>query len=77
MADEIPSLELRELQRTARRVPSEGALWLVYELASSYDRRHAPCLIFESDNIVRRVRNFPANWRELSDDDLLALSWAL
>jgi hypothetical protein len=77
MADELPSSRLRELQRSARRIPSDGALWLVYELmASPYDRRQSPCLIFESDAVVRRVRDYPTNWRELSDDDLLALSWA-
>ena len=76
MADELPSSRLRELQRTARRIATESALWLVYELASAYDRRQSPCLIFESDMTVRRVRDYPANWRELSDDDLLSLSWS-
>jgi hypothetical protein len=76
MADEIPSSRLRELQRAARRIPSDGVLWLVYELAASaYDRRQSPCLIFESDSVVRRVRDYPPNWRELGDEDLIALSW--
>lgn len=77
MGDELPSSLLRELQRTARRILTDGTLWLVYELvASGYDRRQSPSLIFESDTTVRRVRNYPANWRELSDDDLLSLSWS-
>jgi len=33
--------------------------------------------VFESDQVVRRVRDYPANWRDLSDDDLLALSWQI
>ena len=50
--------------------------WRVYELPpASYDRRGSNTLIFESDGVVRRVRSFPANWRELSPDALLALSW--
>ena len=77
MGDELPSSLLRELQRTARRIPIEGTLWLVYELVpSEYDRRQSPSLIFESDMAVRRVRNYPANWRQLSDQDLLSLSWS-
>lgn len=77
MVDELSSSRLRELQRAARRIPADGALWLVYELLPApYDRRQSPSLIFESDAVVRRVRDYPANWRELSDDDLLALSWA-
>ena len=55
---------------------SDGALWHVYELdPSAYDRRQSHCLIFETDTVVRRVRNYPTNWRELSDNELLTLSW--
>ena len=50
--------------------------WRIYELAAgSFDRRGSNTLIFESDGFVRRVRDYPANWRELSDAQLLALSW--
>jgi hypothetical protein len=35
--------------------------------------RAACCLICESDDVVRRIWNYPANWRELSDDELLRL----
>ncbi|MFL5612414.1 MAG: hypothetical protein ACJ796_01985 [Gemmatimonadaceae bacterium] len=68
---------LREAQRTARQVIVDGAPWLVYELpAMPFDRRNSPSLVFESDSAVRRVRDYPADWRSLSDDDLFALSWA-
>jgi hypothetical protein len=67
---------LREAQRTGRRIVVEGVLWLVYELSPTvFDRRNSPSLVFEGDQAVRRVRDFPANWRELSDDALHALSW--
>jgi hypothetical protein len=73
-----PSSKLHELQRTARRIMSEGVLWLVYELPSStYDRRTTASLVFETESLVRRVRDYPSNWRTLSDDALLALSWSV
>ena len=57
-------------------VDADGGHWLVYEQAyADYDRRSGVSLIFNSDSAVRRVRHFPANWLELSDAELLALSW--
>lgn len=68
---------LREAQRTARSLVVEDIPWRVYELpAMAFDRRNSPSLIFESDATVRRVRDFPTTWRELSDDELFALSWS-
>ena len=50
--------------------------WMVYELAGlSYDRRRS--LVFESDTQIRRVRNYPAGRRSLSDEALYQLSWRL
>ena len=50
--------------------------WRVYELLpASYDRRGGNTLVFETDGVIRRVRKFPENWRELSPAALLALSW--
>lgn len=72
-----PSSQVEQLQRTARRVLLDGVLWLVYEMpAQAYDRRQKPSLIFETDTAVRRVRNYPADWRALTDQDLLTLSWS-
>ena len=69
---------IREAKRTAQRLSVDGVPWLVYELPPMiFDRRSSPSLVFETDNTVRRVRDFPANWRDLSDDDLFALSWAV
>lgn len=44
--------------------------WLVYELTEQYDRR-GPSLVFESENMVRRVRAYPEDWRRLNDEDLV------
>jgi hypothetical protein len=46
-------------------------LWSVYE-----DLEHGPTLIFETDGIARRVRQYPQNWRELTAEELYALSWS-
>lgn len=78
MADDSASVEgVREAQRAARQLRAAGTVWLVYELrALPLDRRTSASLIFESDSAIRRVRNYPENWRELSDVALFALSWS-
>lgn len=69
---------LREARRRAREVVVGVVLWHVYEMPPhSYDRRATPSLIFESDRAIRRVRNYPEAWRALTDEELLALSWAI
>jgi hypothetical protein len=60
----------------ARLLLIEGNRWFVYELPAALDRRYKPSLVFESDTVIRRVRSFPQNWRELADDALATLSWA-
>ena len=37
--------------------------------------RGARCLTFTRDGCVRRVWDYPANWRTLDDTALAALSW--
>lgn len=52
-----------------------GRDWRIREMAApSYDRRQRPSLIFDCDTVIRRVRDYPTDWYELSDDDLFALS---
>ena len=68
--------ELEELHLTARQLWVDGILWLAYELpAPAFDRRATASLVFESDAMMRRIRNYPADWRELEDQELFALSW--
>lgn len=53
----------------------EGTVWEVREIDNpDYDRRSGHSLIFESSSVVRRVRNYPANWYDLANADLLAVS---
>ena len=50
--------------------------WRVYELPpASFDRRAGNTLVFEFDGVVRRVRNYPETWRDLSVAALVRLSW--
>lgn len=57
-----------------RRILAENADWCVYELLSGEPSSDdGPCLVFESTKVVRRVRNYPLNWRELPEGELLRL----
>ena len=42
--------------------------------APSFDRSGGKHLVFDCETIMRRIRDFPANWFELSDHELLTLS---
>ena len=71
--------EFERLQSAARsgaRAVSDGPhRWMVYELpTSAFDRRASASLVFESMNVIRRVRDYPSNWRELTDEELLKVS---
>ena len=59
-----------------RTIETGEGEWRVYELeCGQYDRRAGPSLIFESDGVLRRVRDYPPDWRELSDAELMQVSW--
>ena len=61
---------------TGRTIYSDDGQWHVYEVESGpYDRRSGRSLIFESDGVLRRVRDYPSDWRELSDAELMVVSW--
>ena len=55
----------------------DGTWWRVYEAegAKVPGSRGARCLCFDSAWVIRRVWNFPDNWRQLVAMDLEALSW--
>jgi hypothetical protein len=57
-----------------RRLFVDGQTWIVREVqAPSFDRRGGTHLLFESLEVIRRVRVFPSNWLELDDAALYAL----
>ena len=54
----------------------DGAEWTVGEYTETLAAAGAGhCLIFSGEGVFRRVREFPADWRDLSAESLLALSW--
>ena len=57
-----------------RRISADGLRWYVHEVpAPAFDRRGGMHLLFDGESIMRRVREFPANWFDLSDDELYDL----
>jgi hypothetical protein len=56
-------------------VDSSYERWEVYEFPANGAPGDRPSLVFESRDVVRRVRDFPADWPWLSDEELYALSW--
>lgn len=48
--------------------------WLVREVLDATTASRV--LIFARPGVARRVRSYPSNWRELSSDALLTLSWS-
>ena len=50
----------------------DGANWLVCIDQSE----NGPALLFLGPGVMRRVRSYPTDWLELSDDALYALSWS-
>ncbi len=62
-----------DLTRTI--VDREGRLWFVREMRTApYDRRGGESLVFLTDEVMRRVREYPSHWRSLSDEQLYELS---
>ena len=69
---------VEDRRATAREyVDAGGSGWRVYELpAVAADHAlQQPCLIFENHGVIRRVHDFPEDWRALTDAELSAVSW--
>lgn len=58
-----------------RVLVADDQRWLVREIAApQLDRRGGMHLLFESDGVMRRLRDYPADWFELDDAELYALT---
>jgi len=58
-----------------RLLSADGLRWTVREVsAPPFDRRGGTHLVFDGELVMRRLRSFPAEWYDLSDDALYALS---
>lgn len=72
----VDSQRESETSQSRSFVDADGTHWLVHErVFAEYDRRSGRSLIFSNEAAVRRVRDYPANWLDLTDEELLALSW--
>ncbi len=56
-----------------RSLVIDKRVWEVRELIDPISL--SPTLVFLGTSAARRVRTYPANWRDLPDDELYALSW--
>jgi hypothetical protein len=62
-----------DLTRTI--VDHQGRVWFVREMRTPpYDRRGSDSLVFLTDEVMRRVREYPPDWQSLSDEALYELS---
>jgi hypothetical protein len=69
----VSSFARNAIGPTRSVLDAEGTFWLVCEVPYELDRRSGRSLVFESDGAVRRVRNYPESWNELSDAELARL----
>ena len=71
MTDDDEKTKFQFDAATTRHLFADVQHWYVREVpAPAFDRRQATHLMFWSETTMRRVRVFPANWRELSDEAL-------
>lgn len=54
------------------RTPSQGMV-AVYEMDPAAGATEAPSLVFESRSWCLRMNQYPPEWRQLRDDELLKL----
>jgi hypothetical protein len=60
-------------ERAVRNVVCGGCTWTVFEQRVPYGPSRCS-LVFMSDRVARRVKQYPANWFELSDSALADIS---
>lgn len=60
--------------RRTREVRADGVVWRVREASRAVDGRSRTDLLFETEGLARRVREYPEQWYLLPDEALAALS---
>jgi hypothetical protein len=69
------NLQRRSVGTARIIVAADGREWIVREVpAPDFDRRQHATLVFEAPDVMRRVRQYPDNWRELTDAELYEVS---
>jgi len=56
-----------------RDLTIDGRQWIVFEFIDRIQDPPKRDLIFETAGLMRRIREYPADWRALADADLFAL----
>jgi hypothetical protein len=57
-------------------IDPDGEMWTAFEVSSTPAHpERGTSLVFTSETMWRRVTQFPAEWRTLTDAQLAALSW--
>jgi hypothetical protein len=78
--DATPALERRIDPAPVTFLQNLDGVWLHWSVVE-IDARDVPgarapyCLVFSRTECIRRVWDYPANWRTLDDLELAALSW--
>ena len=72
-AHAVSSFARNAIGPTRSLTDAQGTFWQVCEVEFALDRRTGRSLVFESEGSVRRVRNYPATWHDLPDDELARL----
>ena len=67
------SLSLPQSIGTERPIVVAAQAWTVHEVIDPVTLTRT--LVFTGRGIARRVREYPAKWRDLTDEQLYALSW--
>ena len=66
----------RRTSRIRTLLSDDGVAWRVFELPATGPYGLAHHLIFDGAVVVRRLRDYPPNWYELSDCELARLGGA-
>ena len=72
-------MHLPAMEPSRTFLDSQGVQWWVTERVTRRpaDAAGRRCLFFEAAHIIRRVCDYPSDWRALSDAQLERLSWQL
>ena len=70
-----PEVSETERSRRSRIIVIQGQSFSVQEELYCRGGVTEPTLVFSSERIARRVREFPPDWHSLPDDVLAQLSW--
>ena len=68
-------MQTLEVLKTRQVRDARGAEWTIREVDSTAHpgSRGPRCLLCEDVGVVRRLWNYPSDWYELSDEELVAL----